>query len=66
MIKILLDVLINIDFIFFWKLINFNFFGKVICWLDGIIIFLLIWVFKEEFKSGEVDMLIWILFLDVM
>lgn len=46
MIKMLLDVLINIDLIFFLKFLSLNFVGRVICWFEGINIVLFIWIFK--------------------
>lgn len=66
MMKILFDVLIKIDLIFFWKFCSFNVGGRIICLLDDILIFLLIWVFIDGVRCGDVVMFIWILFFDVM
>lgn len=66
MINILLEVLIKIDLIFFLKLWRFNFGGRMMCWLDGILIFLLICVFNVVFRWEEVEMFNCMLFFDVM
>lgn len=65
-IKILVDVLIKIDFIFFLKLFNLSVFGIISFLFEGMLMVWFIWDFNVGFRCGEVEIFICILFLEVM
>lgn len=64
--NILLEVLIKMDFIFFWKFCSLMVCGRMICWLDGMLIDFFIWFFRDVFRWGEVVIFNLVLFFEVI